>query len=175
MANADLPIDVVKDRLSYDPVSGLLHWRLDRGRSVKAGCLAGCYRKSDGYYSIAFRDYGARVLSHRVAWLLMTGQWPEAEIDHINGNRSDNSWGNLRSATKTENMQNTRKRASSSPKLGVFWVKARQAWVAAIKVDGVKIHLLQTVDFFQACCARKSAEAKYGFHENHGLLSRERY
>lgn len=47
-------------------------------------------------------------MAHRLAWLYMTGEWPVADIDHINGKRSDNRWVNLRSVSRSVNLQNQR-------------------------------------------------------------------
>ena len=49
---------------------------------------------------------GKQAFAHRLAWLYMTGVWPENQIDHINGGRDDNRWVNLREADNGQNMQN---------------------------------------------------------------------
>lgn len=51
---------------------------------------------------------------------------------------------------------------------GVYWYKKGLKWQVRIRVDGYLHHLGYYHDFFEACCARKSAEIKYGFHKNHG-------
>lgn len=45
-------------------------------------------------------------MTPHVIWCLVTGQWPAGLIDHINGDQTDNSWGNLREATPSENQYN---------------------------------------------------------------------
>jgi hypothetical protein len=74
---------------------------------------------------------------HRLAWLYMTGAWPEGDLDHRNGDRQDNCWRNLRSATVTENMANSRGRKSIK---GVTRVRTGK-WTAQIQKNGVKEHL----------------------------------
>lgn len=109
--------DLVKELLHYDPKTGQFHWRRAseggrRGRD--AGAPAG-YRLATGYWFIGLN--GKRYLAHRVAWLYMTGGWPPEEIDHVNGNRGDNRFGNLRLASKSQNMANAP--AKKSNKLGL--------------------------------------------------------
>lgn len=112
----------------YEPVSGLMTRRISTSANAKEGMIVGCLDKS-GYVkiSVSKRLY----YFHRVAWLLMTGNWPEALVDHINGNPSDNRWENLRAATKQENGRNqkTHKRGSSGIK-GVIIYGDR--WIARL-------------------------------------------
>lgn len=88
--------------LAYDPISGVLTWKVSRGR-VKAGSVAGTL-DSDGY--LIFQAKGVPLKVHRVAFLLMTGNWPKGLIDHENRIRSDNRWSNLRDASNSVNQQN---------------------------------------------------------------------
>ena len=89
------------------------------------------------------------------------------EIDHINGDRYDNRIINLKEATTSENNRNRRiTDRNTSGYVGV--VKQGDKWYAYIKVDGKKIHLGTYNTKDEAIQARKQAEKKYGFHENHG-------
>jgi hypothetical protein len=94
----------VNEHLAYDPESGRMRWLSSRGRCA-AGDNAGT-RRRNGYLSIFFA--GRRYYAHRLAVLLMTGEWPCGVVDHINGNRSDNRWANLRVVSQSENMENRR-------------------------------------------------------------------
>lgn len=91
--------------LRYDAATGLFFWRVDRTAGVRAGDQTGTKHWS-GYIHlhILSRCYTA----HRIAWLLTSGSFPEEDIDHINGDRSDNRLCNLRTATPRQNGQNTR-------------------------------------------------------------------
>lgn len=152
--------------LDYDPASGVLRHRVNRGSRGKAGCVAG-RRRADGYrgLSIDSRFYQ----EHRVAWLLVHGEFPANEIDHINGVRDDNRLINLRAVTKLENHRNQRlMRHNTSGVCGVSWQRARCKWCASIRVKGEDIHLGSFLIKADAIEARKAANQKYGFHPNHG-------
>jgi hypothetical protein len=56
---------------------------------------------------------------------------------------------------------------------GVCWAEGTQKWQAQIKVDGRMIYLGQFDELADAATARRTAEQKYGFHENHGRLGRD--
>ena len=90
--------------LDYDPKTGLFHWRIDRGgRKARIGALAGSF-DATGYIQIMID--GKNYKAHRLAWLYVTGNWPIGDIDHLNGERANNRWSNLREATKSINQQN---------------------------------------------------------------------
>jgi len=80
--------------------------------------------------------------AHKLVWLYVTGEWPTADIDHINMNTSDNRMENLRLATKSQNAANRRvTRASKSKLKGVSWSKAADKWVGQICVDNNRLYL----------------------------------
>ncbi len=89
---------------------------------------------------------GRNVTAHRVIWAMMTGAWPEADIDHINGDRSDNRPANLRPATRAQNAINRKvcSRNSSGFK-GVSFHKTDKKWQARIRLGGVR-HFLGYFD-----------------------------
>lgn len=134
MAKNDLTAARLRDVLNYDPASGVFTRLQCEQRPDVAGRPTSEGRHSNGYQRIAVD--GGRYYSHRLAYLYMTGAWPEHEVDHINGIRHDNRWANLRAATPRLNQQNKRRARvdSQSGVLGVSWDAARGWWVARIKV-----------------------------------------
>jgi hypothetical protein len=93
----------LKEMVTYDPLTGHFTWLVDRGTNKLKGKRCGNI-ECDGYVSCCFNR--KRYKAHRLAYLYMTGDWPKLEIDHINRNRQDNRWENLREATRSENASN---------------------------------------------------------------------
>jgi hypothetical protein len=108
--------------LHYDRETGVFTW-LARRSGVKYGKAVGSMK--DGY--LVIRVHRRLYRAHRLAWLYMTGDWPSEQIDHIDGNRANNSWKNLREADYFVNAQNERKARSNSKTgfLGVIWSKGK--------------------------------------------------
>lgn len=94
-------------------------------------------------YKRIFID-GKLYLSHRLAFLYMTGEWPGKVVDHLNGDPSDNRFCNLRSTDQKTNLQNKRraqKTNKSSGLLGVTFHKQTGKFIAAIGSNGKRLHL----------------------------------
>ena len=96
--------ELVRELLSYDPDTGYIEWKKRRAGQRPPGSYAGYISTHDGYRSI--RIDGVSYRAHRIIWLYVTGEWPQTEIDHINLDKQDNSWKNLRLATHKQNMTN---------------------------------------------------------------------
>jgi HNH endonuclease len=132
---AMLTTDRLKRLLDYSAETGLFVWKLYRGSTIKPGDVAGS-DKGNGYVQI--RVDGTLCLAHRLAWFYVTGSWPLREIDHINGDRSDNRFANLRDVSTSVNGQNARRARScnSSGLLGVSFDKSKNRFAAQITTDG---------------------------------------
>ncbi len=90
-------------------------------------------------------------------------------IDHINGDRGDNRISNLRVVTSTENNRNKAiNKNNTSGVTGVTWSKSRRKWIAQIHIGKIGKALGGFDRVEDAIAARKNAETRYGFHENHG-------
>lgn len=120
-----------------------------------------------GYYQMHI--FGRPYAVHRLIFLYMKGRFPKHDVDHINGDRTDNRWSNLREVTRRENMMNVGVRSNSTT--GVTGVSKRKdtgKYVAYVDVMGQRIRLGNFETFDEAVAARKSASNKYQFHPNHG-------
>lgn len=155
------------DIFSYK--DGLLYWKIRTSiKSRKApGDIAGSVK--NGRYSVV-QFMGNNYLAHRVIWEMHHGEITEGmHIDHINHERSDNRIENLRLVTNKQNRINQRMdKRNSTGKAGVYWHKSQMKWIASIGVNGKNLHLGTFSNFESASKARRNAEIKYGFHENHG-------
>ncbi len=130
----------LKELVSYDPATGIFTALVRRGRAYP-GKRLGTVSNSDHY--VVIRLDGKRYAAHRLAFLYMTGQWPEI-VDHIGSdgccpiaNRADNRWSNLRNGDQSKNLQNQRRphRDSASGALGVTFDKSRGKWKVHIGRD----------------------------------------
>ena len=102
--------------ISYDPNTGLFERVFSKKKSNIGRPITSLDR--DGY--LRFKVCGKNYLAHRLAFLFMTGKFPPLLVDHINGDRTDNRWCNLRNATHEINTQNARPRKNKAvPLLGV--------------------------------------------------------
>jgi hypothetical protein len=152
-ASTELTQELVRELIDYDPATGALthRWRDRRWFGTDRAC----------------NIWNARFLAHRVIFLLMTGRWPEPEIDHDNHDPGDNRWHNLVEATHQQNLRNqVMRNTNTSGHTGVYPCGNRFA--ASIHVSGRKLNLGTFESFEDACAARKAAEREYGFHEHHG-------
>ena len=158
----------IKEMLSYNPNTGCFIWMVSRG-SAKVGDAAGGIN-GKGYFQI--RVKGKIYLSHRLAWMITHGKFPEYDTDHINHDRADNRIVNLREVTRQENMKNASLyKTNTSGCCGISWFKSDGKWMAYIKLNGKDAYLGLFTDKFEAICARKSAENTHGYHANHGRLN----
>lgn len=94
--------EFLESRLSYDPDTGDFRWKVAKG-GKRVGDSAGSIN-DQGYLLIRINKVIYR--AHRLAWIIMTGSSSEKELDHIDGNRSNNRWSNLREVTRIENKRN---------------------------------------------------------------------
>lgn len=155
----------LKESLAYNPETGVFTW-LDRRRGTKAGQDAG-HVDYQGYRRIGID--GKTHQAHRLAWFYFYGEMPLRQIDHINGDKTDNRITNLRDVAQRENSKNRAiSKSSKSGVHGVTFIRANRKWRAAIGVGGRDLFLGYFIDKFEAIAARKSAENKYHYHPNHG-------
>lgn len=167
--------------LRYERETGKLFWR-ERSRSMFtsdriwrawnsrcADAEAFTATTAAGYRLGAIN--GALFYAHRVIIKMLYGV-DAPEVDHERGNRSDNRDGSISPANRQKNGKNTARRSdNTSGVTGVFWATRDRRWVAKICIDQKSVNLGHFVNKEHAVAARKVAEAKYGFHPNHGRVA----
>lgn len=171
-------ISVIRDAVHLDRETGALTWKRRALVSFRTahGCLSwnGCFPGKPAFATLSLGGYlvGAydcrQIKAHRVVWAIVHGRWPQ-RIDHINGNRADNRPENLREATQRENGRNMKRHSRNKTGVaGVSWNRPQKVFRAFISTDTGREYLgrFKTVD--AAAKARKDAERRYGYHENHG-------
>jgi len=134
MKKIEVTQEYLKELLKYDWDTGLFIWT--SRRSMFAGKIAGT-TDNDGYIKITINS--RRFFAHRLAWLYVNGKWPSREIDHINGDPSDNSIENLREATRSQNRANIRYHRNNKTKTkGICYVKygLTYKWRTSVMANG---------------------------------------
>lgn len=175
MKRSELPTpEYLRTVLDYDPETGILTWkertkdmfvqgnRRHSWNSRWAGQSA--FRKSEFGYMRGSVN-GRKLFAHRVIWAMHHGRWPDGQIDHINGDRSDNRIENLREVDAAENARNhSMHRNNTSGHVGVTWSAMRNKWM----VRAGKRFVGYFSNLEKAAEARRAAAIEMGFHENHG-------
>ena len=159
-------LSVFKEYLAYNRQTGLFTWRKTPRRGRSATAPVGTLNK-DGYLVIRVKD--ARVMAHRLAWAFEHGAFPEAEIDHRNGKRSDNKILNLRVVDHLANQQNQREPHENNKCgfLGVDFHKASGKYRVQIRHAGARVYggLFNTPE----AAHEKYLELKRALHEGNTL------
>jgi hypothetical protein len=133
--------------LSHDRLMQLLRYEPGTGRFIrnqdtyrrryKAGSVAGYTHNKMGYVFVSVD--GVAYTAHRLAFFYMTGKWPEAQVDHIDMDRANNRFSNLRLANNAQNNQNRRKQSNNTTGYkGVFFDKrgSKKKWYSRLQVSG---------------------------------------
>ncbi len=97
-----------------------------------------------------------------------TGEWPP-HIDHIDGDKTNNRFPNLRNVGQDLNNKNAARRMdNTSGVTGVSFDLTKKKWHAYLHDHGCAVHLGFYLKFDDAVAARRHAEQERGFHPNHG-------
>jgi hypothetical protein len=157
---AQMNAEELRARVVYEPLTGEFR-RLTPSMGRAAG---GCVGYTDPRGYLLLRVKGLRFYAHRLAWLYEKGEWPQHDIDHINGDKSDNRIANLRDVEPRVNLENQRRsRGKTSRFLGVSWNSEKRRWKAAIQVRGRVKNLGHFDD--EKMAYQAYVQAKRVFHE----------
>ena len=157
--NTELPSpELLRKLLRYEPETGKLFWEkrnvgmfyaLTEKIAVRNcatwnakfyGKEALCAITDKGY--MRGRLLGVLFMAHRVVWAINELEWPMDEIDHKDGNRSNNVILNLRPANRAQNCANVKSLSgSSSIYLGVYKSSSGTRWCASIRSGSIRKHL----------------------------------
>lgn len=153
------PLDAATARKTwrYDPETGHFFWLVSPSRKIVVGNRAG--HTIDGRWRLYLNGKGYK--AHRVAWLMMLGNWPGKDIDHINRDPLDNRWINLREATKHENCRNMSKPLGKTGVRGVIYRSDIGKYVSHIRTDGGRVCLGYFLSLEEAKMAYATASIKY--------------
>jgi len=155
--------DAIK-HFNYNYETGVLKWLVPTAYRVNIGDEAGCIN-SRGHLQTMINGRFYQV--HRIVWLICTGEFPKNNIDHIDKNKLNNKFSNLRDVTQSENCKNQSIRSDN--KSGTVGIdKIKSGWRAQIQVNKTKINLGLFKNKQDATLAREQANIKYNFHPNHG-------
>jgi hypothetical protein len=129
-------IEMLRSMIDYNPETGEMCWKERSGRArgrAQAGSVIGTPRDKYRYVGIL----GNKIGTHRIAFALANGHWPQPMCDHANGDPADNRACNLREATALQNAHNTRgnKRSYSGTK-GVAWHPVNKRWTTRVTFKG---------------------------------------
>jgi hypothetical protein len=128
--------------LRYSKRTGLFRWiarTTPRAHRIEIGAIAG-HADTAGHLQICI--HGRFYAAHRLAVFYVTGRWPKADVDHKNRVRSDNRWKNLRAATRSQNIMNSKKYAGKAAALkGVCYYPKTGKYAARLKRDGKHFYL----------------------------------
>lgn len=169
--------EYLRELLDYNPDTGRFVWktrkirpgfeRADKGWNKRfPGKLVAERRHRHGHLQIGI--HCKNYMAHRVAWAIYYGVWPDSDLDHKNGIPDQNWIKNLRPATESENLCNSKIRIDNTSGVkGVSWKPAENKWQVYITKNGKTKSLARVTSFEEAVAIRRKAEK-----ELHGEFAR---
>lgn len=183
MERSDVTPELIRELLDCDYETGALTWRTRplwrfahcKHPETQCNRWNGRYAGQEAFTHVTKRGYregglmGTKFFRHRIVWAHYYGKWPKNEVDHIHGKEKGDGIKNLRDATSQQNSQNMKTpNTNKSGQIGVFWDNTANKWGSGIRAEGKYLNLGRYDLKQDAIDARKAAERRYGYHENHG-------
>ena len=149
----------IRRLLDYVPETGQLIWREAPSHNTPhlVGTVAG---NLDRYGRRCVMIHKKNYFAHRLIWLHVHGVWPVNVIDHVNRDPSDNRIGNLREATRSQNMGNRRPVPNQTGFMGVLFEASRRKWRASLRTNGKRVILGRFDTAEEAAAAYRSAKLR---------------
>jgi len=172
----------LKEILHYNPDTGVFTWRyrdpsyfslerIAKGWNRRyANTVAGSFYKLGRNTYVYIDVFAKRTAAHRLAFVYMGVPISQSDqVDHIDGNSSNNAFSNLRIVTNSQNCRNQRLRLNNkSGHAGVVRDKKYDGWVASIGYKGKRVYLGWFKDKDMAIKTRQEAESNYNYSPRHG-------
>jgi hypothetical protein len=134
----NITLEYINEYLTYDSLSGNLYQRKKRPK-IQVGALAGALT-GKGYRYIQLN--GKKYPAHHIVWLLETGELPKKQIDHIDGDKLNNNFLNLREVTNKQNTENRGKQKNNKTGYkGVSFNNRLQKYVSQIQHNNQPIYI----------------------------------
>jgi hypothetical protein len=154
----------LREVADYAPETGIFTWRIQRKKCSKGKRFG--TMKNNGYLKAGID--GVTYTLHRLAWLYVYGEFPTEDIDHVDGDRTNNRIENLRSVCRSANLENQRKAHARNKSTGVLGAYAHgNNFISRIRVRG-KDHYLGMFKTIDAAHTAYLA-AKRQMHEGNTL------
>lgn len=145
-------LDYLNEWIRYQPDTGRFFWKKSSTKGTRQSGRETATTKQKGYYLLKIN--GKVFRAHRLAFLIMTGKLPTI-VDHIDRDRSNNKWSNLREVSSSGNSLNRNiDKRNKSNVTGVYFNKRENVFI----VTYCNEYLGRSKDFFEAVCLRKSKE-----------------
>jgi len=142
------------ESFDINPITGKVYWAIDSGNyhiGEKAG--SSCSDR------VSIVHNGFRMFRYQLIFAYVNGYVPNI-IDHKDRNKLNDKINNLRDVNNSLNSFNRCEQKNNTSKItGV--VKTKYAFSSRIGGTKNRVELYYGNDFFEACCARKSAEIKH--------------
>ena len=157
------------NKFNYNEITGELTWAVRSANRVYIGDIAGTVTPH-GYRIVSMGGIGS-VMAHRIIYTKVYGiqDWSLYEVDHIDGNRTNNSISNLRLVSRHINMKNKKIYDNNKTGMvGVYFNRKLQKWQGGVTHNGKKIHCGVFIDKQDCYNAVEAKRKELGFHANHG-------